>query len=295
MNNEITKLDLVKDLKEIGIKNGHLLHLKVSMKAIGNVAGGAKTLVEALLQVVGENGTIVSDAFVNAFTLPLKKEDNIIVDDNTRSYAGAFANAMIEHPKMYRSKHPIQKYVAIGKYAEELCKNHDDKSGGYDLLHEMCKLDAVNLTIGKHVVGVGTTHIAIELMGFKKKKQDAGVLYKNENGEIKLAKIDWNGGCGRGFPNFFSLYREKGGMIAEKKIGNAHSYFTSMKKTLDIEIEKLKKDKTFFLCSDPTCYSCRIAWNISEKKYLKFYYNWFVKNRKELSLSRFINIFRTYR
>ena len=229
-----------------------------------------------------------------AYALPLSKEDAAkIVDKKTRSYAGAFANAMINHPKMHRSKHPIQKFAAIGAQAEMLCNNHTPQSGGYDLLDEMIRLDAVNLTVGKNVVGVGTTHVAIEKLNFKRKINNIGVNYKIETGEIKLAKFTWSGGCGNGFPKFYPLYREKGGMLKESKIGNAHSYFTSMKKTFEIEIEKLKKDNKFFLCKDHSCYSCRMRWDISEKKLLKFYFHWFKKNIKDLSFKRIKNIYKS--
>ena len=294
MSELISKQKLISDLKKIGIKNGELLHLKVSMRAIGKIEGGANSLIDALLQAVGEKGTIVIDAFINAYPLPFANDEaKKVVNDKTLSYAGALANAMIKHPQGKRSKHPIQKFSAIGFQAEELCNNHTDESGGYDLLHEMAKLDAKNLTIGKNVVGVGTTHVAIESMELNKRKlANNAVNYLNDKNEIKIAKIDWNGGCGRGFPKFIPLYRQQNGLINEGKIGNADSILTSMKNTLDIEIEKLKKDKKFFFCNDPACYSCRISWEHSDKKYIKFYFNWLKQNVKGLSFARFKNIYK---
>jgi aminoglycoside N3'-acetyltransferase len=56
---KLTKEDLVKDIRALGVKEGDLLHLKVSMKSIGDVEGGAKTLLDALLEVVGKEGTLI--------------------------------------------------------------------------------------------------------------------------------------------------------------------------------------------------------------------------------------------
>lgn len=288
-----TKQNLVKDLQNIGIKKGELLHLKVSLRAIGKIDGGAETLLEALLEAVGKDGTIVSDAFVNVFALPLSKEDaEKISDKKTKSYAGAFANAMINHPKSFRSKHPIQKFSAIGAKAEELCNNHNPDKGGYDLLWDMIQMNAKNLTIGEFVIGVGTTHVAIEHLGFKRRQLPVGRNYKTETGEIKLARVDWNGGCGEGFRKFIPLYRDQKGMINEAKIGDAHSYFTDMKDTYDVEMEKLKQDSQFFLCDKPDCYSCRMTWDHSDKKKIKFYFLWLKKHFKGLNFKRMKNLFK---
>lgn len=296
MQKELTKNEIINDLKAIGVKQGDLLHLKVSMKSVGPLEGGVNTLLDAILETVGDEGTIVSDAFIPFFPLPLSKENaKKIVHDKSPSYAGVFANAMISHPNMVRSEHPIQKFAAIGKLAKELCENHTPESGGYDLLYDMIKRNAVNLTIGGEVVGVGTTHVAIDHLEFKRKEVNGGVNYKSGTGEIKLAKINWNGGCGRGFPNFFPVYHEKGGIIREGKIGLAKSVLTSMADTYKVEIEKLTKDPDFFFCSDPVCYSCRIAWTHSEKKYLRFSYHWLLKNKGNLKLSHLFFLFKMFK
>ena len=56
--------ELVHDLKACGIPEGCLLHLKISLKAFGKVEGGADTVLQALLEVVGPQGTLVSYNFV---------------------------------------------------------------------------------------------------------------------------------------------------------------------------------------------------------------------------------------
>jgi len=287
MERVFTKDDLIKDLKKLGVKSGDLLHLKVSMRSIGKVDGGAKTLLDALLEVVGHEGTLISDAFVSVFALPLTDEQKEqIADDHTPSYAGAFANEMIKHPDMFRSKHPIQKFAAIGKMAQELCEAHTPESGGYELLEKMCELDAVNLTIGKKVAGVGTTHVAIDLLGLKRKLPNVGTMYKDHDGDIKLAKVNWNGGCAHGFPKFIPLYHERGAVIGYDKIGEANGLYTSMKKTLEIEMDVLKENPQFFLCDDKACYSCQMTWDHSPKKKIRFYFHWLKKNFKSLSFSR---------
>ncbi|SFE87333.1 AAC(3) family N-acetyltransferase [Thermophagus xiamenensis] len=272
-----TKKDLVSDLKKGGIPKGALLHLKVSIRAIGKIDGGAETLLEALLDTVGPEGTLVIDSFVTSYPLPLsKKHARQISTPKTASYAGALANVMIRHPLMVRSKHPIQRFTAIGKLAHELMDNHTPESGGYDVLERMARMGALNLSVGRNTIGVGTTHVAIEKLGFTKKNPPKGVNYLDEEGNIKLFKVNWNGGCARGFPKFIPLY-EQAGCLKWIKVGNADAALTDMAGTLAVEMKKLKEDPSFFFCDDPTCKDCRLRWEHSTGNYFKVKYYSFLK------------------
>ena len=264
----ITKDHLVTDLRNLGVRPGDLLHLKISLKSIGFVVGGARTIVDALMEAVGSEGTIIIDSFVTVFPLPLSEKDAQVISDRWMpSYAGAVANAMIKYPNAFRSLHPVQKFTAIGARAEELTQNHTPDSYAYEPLRVMCEIGGRNLKIGRDekVVGVGTTHVAIGYhLGYHQKRSRAGINYRNENGDIVTFERNWSGGCGVGFNNFIPLYRDAGAILSEGKIGNADSKITDMKQTLEIEIEKLSQDPAFFLCSNPLCESCRLSWEFSD-------------------------------
>lgn len=275
MTKEITftKEDLVQDLKSIGIPEGALLHLKVSLKSIGKIEDGPNTLLDALLEVVGKEGTLVIDSFTTSYPLPLSEEHaGIISTKSSPSYAGALANAMIQHPKSVRSNHPIQRFTAIGAMANELMDAHVPQSGGYDVLDKMAQLDALNLSVGRKTVGVGTTHVAIEKMGFDKKRSAMGVNYINEKGDTELFEVNWNGGCGRGFPKFLPLY-ENEGQLKWVKIGNADAVLTNMKGTLDVELRKLREEPEYFFCDDPTCKDCQLNWKHSKGNFWQVKYH----------------------
>lgn len=55
----VTKADIVAGLQEIGLKEGDTVIVHTSLSSIGYVCGGAQTVIEALIEVVGENGTIM--------------------------------------------------------------------------------------------------------------------------------------------------------------------------------------------------------------------------------------------
>lgn len=262
----ITKDHLAVDLKNLGVRPGDLLNIKVSLKSVGYVDGGPETLIDALLEAVGPEGTIVSDSFVRVYPLPLSEENAKKISDRwTPTYAGAVASAMIEYPIARRSLHPVQKFSAIGALAEDLTQKHTPESYAYDVLRRMCDMGGRNLKIGadEKVVGVGTTHVAIGELGFQQKRPRTGVNYRNEKGEIVTFKRNWSGACAEGLINFVPLYQAAGAVISESRVGKAPSKITDMRKTLDIELAVLSVDPTFFFCDDPACISCRSSWEFS--------------------------------
>lgn len=276
----INKETLKSDLLKSGIKKGDILNMKVSLRSIGKLENGADTLIEALLDVVGEEGTIVSDAFIEAKTYRFPFTEKEIVDENTTSYAGAFANAMVNYKDAYRSKHPIQKFVAIGKLAEKLMNEHDKDAFAYGVLKEMVSLNGKNVKIGpeEKVPGVGTTHIVICDLKLEQNRVPKGVYYK-ENDKINFHKINWVGGCGFGFTNLMPEFKKQGAILYNGKIGNADLSITSMAKTYEIEMNELKSKPETILCKNKDCLDCRLSWSFSDKSYLGFILDK-IKNKK---------------
>jgi len=268
----ITQGQLENDIRELGVEEGDTLNIKASLGSIGRVDGGAEALINALLTVVGEQGTIVTDSFVTCYKLPLSKTDQLKISDNaTASYAGALANAMIRHPLAVRSRHPIQKFAAIGRRAEELMGGHSVDDYAYNVLKLLTETGGKNLKIGsdEKVYGVGTTHVAIGNLGHRQKRAKLGINYRDGNGNIQLFKLNWSG-AGHGFNKFMPKYQEAGAIIAQGYIGFAPSKITDMKKTYDVEIEVLSLNPAFQLCNDTACVECRLSWSFSDKTLLRF-------------------------
>lgn len=264
-----TKHQIVQDLLTSGVKQGILLHVKVSMRSIGSIKGGSNTLIEALLEAVGPEGTIISDGFIESYPLPLSIKNSRKISTRTSpSYAGAFANAMIKHPGMHRSRHPIQRFVAVGAKAQSLMESHTPDSEGYWIMEKLASMGAYNLNIGENIHGVGTTHVAIEKTGLKKRIPPRGVNYVDASGNITLFKVNWNGGCAKGFIKFVALYKNAG-LIRFGKVGNSGTLLTKMEDTLNLELSVLKDNPAFFFCDDPTCKDCRLRWQHSTGCWLK--------------------------
>lgn len=259
----ITKAELVSDLKKLGVKPGDILNVKCSMRSLGKVDGGAATLISALLEAVGEDGTIVTDSFIKVYK-PHVAAKKPLVDEKSASYCGVLANEMLKYPGVERSRHPVQKFAAIGKYAKEFCENHTDESYAYNILRLMALKGGKNLKIGsdEQIPGVGTTHVAIGMLKLKNRRPYLGVCYM-KNGKKTFFRRDWAGICAHSFNKFLPYYEKSGDIIARGKVGNADSMLTSMYGTLKTEYYILKKNPAFLDCGDPFCIDCQLNWQYS--------------------------------
>lgn len=267
----VAKEKIVEDLRALGVSEGDHLNAKISLKAIGIVEGGAKAVIDALLEVVGPTGTIFTDAFVTAYDLPLSDEDKEkVARQDTKSYAGALANTMLAYPGAFRSPHPIQKFVGVGALAEELTQGHKVDSPAYGLLAKLSENGGRNLKIGdnRKVPGVGTTHVAIEQLGIKRERPRSGLMYENEAGEVEFFEMFWAGGCTEAWLKYYPEYEKIGAVIGDGLVGAGPAKYTDMKKTLDWEMAEIGGNPRSLLCGRKHCRTCALEWEFSDKKFL---------------------------
>lgn len=270
---------LVSDLSALGISKGDMILVKASYKSIGKIEGGPTTFLKALLDVLGEEGTLVTVSFVKR--LPSRQRwfhQGYIYTKDMDSYTGIINSLILKHPDIKRSNNPLQSYAAIGKYAEELTNNFTLESEPYELLKIMAeKYNAKNLHIGSNVFGVGTTHIALtetfKQNNFYQKRYQEGIYYINDTGNKKWTAGDESTFCQTAHKKFYPSYFELGGVLTNGKVGDADSFVSSMQKTLQIERDIFKKNPKALICDNPACYKCRTSFSFDNTSLMKFIYN----------------------
>ncbi len=114
---EVTRDEIYRGLWDTGLHEGDVVLVHSAMRTLGRVQGGADTVVSALLDVIGERGTLV----VPTFTFIHEVEDDPIIDPrNDRSEMGAITEAARTHPRALRSTAFRHSFAAIGRRAEVL-------------------------------------------------------------------------------------------------------------------------------------------------------------------------------
>ncbi len=138
-----TREALVGDLRALGVRPGQTLLVHASLRAIGWVAGGPGTVVAALLDSVGETGTIVMPTTTEENSTTSRAHLKRIAGMSPREVAeyraqmpafdrllspttgsGRIAEALRTTPGAVRSDHPQSSFAAIGARAEWLMAGH---------------------------------------------------------------------------------------------------------------------------------------------------------------------------
>lgn len=106
---------LILDLKNMNIDPKGTLMIHSSMKAIGDVEGGADTVLDALIHYM-RDGLLV----LPTHTWESINEENSIYDSRTDpSCVGLLTNVFLKRPGVLRSLHPTHSVAALGRDAGE--------------------------------------------------------------------------------------------------------------------------------------------------------------------------------
>ncbi len=138
---------LVKDFNSIGIKKGDTVMVHSSLSSMGNVDGGELTVIDALKEVIGEEGTLLFPAF----TFSTSYYDNYFSYKNTPSCVGKISETFRNLDGVVRSFHPTHSVSASGKYAIEITKDHyldDTPVGANSPLRKLPKYNGKILILG---------------------------------------------------------------------------------------------------------------------------------------------------
>lgn len=257
----MSKSLFVEDIRKLGITSGDTVLIRAALSAVGTLPNGPNTLIDALLDVIGEEGTLVSLAFTGSSFFK-KADPSKPFRLDAPSYAGAFPNLMLKHSESKRSMHPTCSYVAIGRNAEWITSNHDHESPAYEPIRKIMEINGKMALIGcvASSPGFTTSHLAEYDLGLLKRVIFPWLntaYYQGENGALKLFKRHDLGMCSNSFQKFYSFY-VMAGIMKTGFIGNAYSILVPAKEAYTIEKKILSKNPKFNICYDPLCFMCNV-------------------------------------
>lgn len=162
----VLKQDILAALEKVGVSKGQTIMVNTSLSSLGFVCGGAQVVIEALLESVGTDGTIM---------MPTQSWKNLdptagvhweepeewwqMIRDNWPAYnkditptntMGVVAEMFRKWPGALRSNHPVRSVAAKGKYAEYLTSEYDLSNifGEGSPVGKLYELDGYVLLIG---------------------------------------------------------------------------------------------------------------------------------------------------
>lgn len=172
----LTRSQLVSDLRKLGVNRGGAVMVHTRMSAIGWVVGGAPTVVDALLGVLGRMGTLLvltgwedrppyhQDQWDDATRKAYREECPVfdpLVARAERDH-GRVPEAVRTWPGAVHSRHPVAAFAAVGARADWIVSGQslDEGYGSGSPLERLVNIDGEVLLLGAPLDSVTLLHHA---------------------------------------------------------------------------------------------------------------------------------------
>ena len=120
----LKKAALTDGFRALGLEAGDEVLVHSSLSSLGRVDGGARTVVDALVEAVGSDGTVLAPTLTGSAKLG-PDFPPAFDPDHTPCWTGAIPEALRKDPRSRRSLHPTHSVAAIGRAAEEILRDHE--------------------------------------------------------------------------------------------------------------------------------------------------------------------------
>lgn len=166
---------LARDFHLLGVRPGDTLMVHASIRSVGPIPGGAKTLLSALRDAVGTGGTLMGfaswcdspyeETLNGRYLSPERRATWPVFDPRTAAVYGGFGmfnELMRIEPDAQRSGHPDASMVAVGPNARWLTAHHafDDAYGPTSPLARLVAASGRVLLLGAPLDAVTVLHLA---------------------------------------------------------------------------------------------------------------------------------------
>ena len=256
----IIKADVVTALREVGLGSGATVMVHTSLSAIGYVCGGAQTIIEALTETVGEEGTVMMPA---QSWKNLDPEDGVhwtvpeeywqIIRDNWPAYdkritptntMGAVAEMFRSWPGTIRSDHPARSVAAWGKHAEYLTADHDLSNifGDGSPIGKLYELDGQVLLMGVGYDKNTSIHLADARAEYPGKHHCTEHSAVMQDGKRIWKAYETLFVDGEDFGRIGAAF-EEGNQVSREKLGNAELKLMSQRKLVDFAVGWIQRNR----------------------------------------------------
>lgn len=256
---------LSKDLAALGLSACQTTLVHSSLSSLGHISGGAETVIKALLNVLGESGTLMMPTHTVQNTEPSNWEDPPIPEHwwptirTTRpAYepditptrgVGAIPEFFRTMEGVKRSAHPAASFAAIGPNAGYLLENHtslEEEFGDDSPIGKLYELDGRILLLGVSHNSNSSMHLAeyrAEYSNKKYIKEGTAMLVDGERQWVEYEMLDLDPDDFDSIAADFSKLAENKKYIAEGKIGLAQSIFMQQRPLVDFSVAWMNNNR----------------------------------------------------
>jgi aminoglycoside 3-N-acetyltransferase len=253
----VSRAEIIGGLERLGLAPGDRVVAHTSLSSFGHVDGGAATVIEALLTVLGPSGTLMMPHFLRPYF-----DGAYDARCPAPSYNGVVPNLLRTWPGAITSLHPSHPVVALGPEATRMTEGHFRVSsvGRDSPMDRMAKAGAKVLLLGVNQVANSTIHIGEAYArppywGRPRPDRAPGRWMIFPDGHQEWIVLPETPGDSAGFGNIEPWLVERG-LIAFERIGRARCRLMPGQPLIETVVDFLAMDPGGLLCYLPECSFC---------------------------------------
>jgi aminoglycoside 3-N-acetyltransferase len=244
-----TRAKLVRDLRHLGVRPGGLLLVHSSLSALGFVPGGPRTVIRALLEALGPEGTLVipthswEEMAAGCRTFDVRR---------TGVCVGTIPEYFRSYPGVIRSLHPTHSVAALGPLAGWLTADHESSAtpcGAGSPYAKLLDRDGQILFLGA-TLRSNTAYYTVEALGgaphLMSGTPDRFTVIAEGGTRHELLIYRHRAGIPRRFEELEGWMTERG-ILRAGQVGPARSLLIAGTPFRDALTEAVRNDPTFLL------------------------------------------------
>lgn len=253
----VSKEDIKKGLRKLGLKKGDIIGIHSSLGSFGYVEGGADAVIDALLEIIGKEGTIVMPTHsANLLEIERSPEEKamgvawlykILPYDpkTTPCTTGIIPETFRKRKGTLRSENPVHSLAAKGSKAKEIVEADSSRKDVLENWQKLLELGGYILLIGVGLSNCTAMHLAERRVQFPKHILEKITPPRRFVEKYPEKEWEWDFGP---YPDFARMEEPclKHGIMKTTKVGGATFKLVRLRGLVDLYTEYLGRNPDLF-------------------------------------------------
>jgi aminoglycoside 3-N-acetyltransferase len=264
-NDIITKQDLIDVFGRLGLRRGMEVMFHSSLKSLGFVVNGPLDVIDALMEVVGEEGTLLMPSHTGQLTDPQGWKNPPISPEFVETVRqcmhpfdpritpirnrGVIPQTFLTYPGVKRSSHPLNSVIAKGANAEYFTSVHElhSSEGLTSPIGRLYERNGYVLLLGVTLARCTAIHLAEFIADIPYlKKNTLKVLVQGKGGQNEFVRLERYPGDSENFDKIRRDIKDQN-IFKVLDFGNGKLIFFPIKPVVDFAVVRLREDGEYLL------------------------------------------------